>query len=147
MDGNKHIIYNAMRTPDGTVLHSRDRHDYVTHIDANGEKYMVDGGTDYLRRSVNKPPATDLSVYSNDPHEKIRQFMFWGTLGKDPDYTANSLAYTWVALMNLSDGHINAIINTQNHLSDWRKQIFKDELDWRKRHHIFVEEVENYEGS
>ncbi len=47
------LIYNALRTPDGTVLTSRHRHDYVTHIDKNGKEYMIDGGLDYVRSSAN----------------------------------------------------------------------------------------------
>jgi len=141
MNENTHILYNAMRTPDGHILHSRDRHDYLVYTDANGEVYINDGGTDYLHRSLNKIPATDLTVYSNDPHEKIRQFMYWGTLGKE----AQNHDYVWVLLMNLSDPHINAIIKTQTQISKWRIQIFKDELMWRKRHHIFIDEVEDYE--
>ena len=26
------------------IIRSRHRHDYVTHTDANGKEYMVDGG-------------------------------------------------------------------------------------------------------
>lgn len=68
----RHLIYNAVRTPDGTILESRHVHDYATHLDANGDEYMVDGGFDYLRRSVNKVPAEDLSLYSDEKHEVIR---------------------------------------------------------------------------
>ena len=37
------LIYNAIRTPDGTVLESRHKHDYQEYQDANGLEYMVDG--------------------------------------------------------------------------------------------------------
>ena len=47
------ILSNRMRTPDGTILESKHRHDYVTHLDANGREYMLDGGLDYVRGSAN----------------------------------------------------------------------------------------------
>ena len=31
------ILNSRMRTPDGTILESKHRHDYVTHTDANGK--------------------------------------------------------------------------------------------------------------
>jgi len=43
------IVLNRIKTPDGTILTSYHRHNYVSHID-NGELYAVDGGNDYLRR-------------------------------------------------------------------------------------------------
>ena len=62
------LVANRIRTPDGTLLQSYNRHDYKTHIDANGEVYMVDGGLDYSKRSLNKAPPEDLSVYVGDDH-------------------------------------------------------------------------------
>ena len=41
---NPKILSNKMRTPDGTILESKHRHDYVTHTDANGKEYMLDSG-------------------------------------------------------------------------------------------------------
>ena len=49
---NEKYLANRIRTPDGTILESMHRHDYVTYIDANGKEYMVDGGLDYLRRNI-----------------------------------------------------------------------------------------------
>jgi len=37
------ILSNRMKTPDETILESINRHDYVTHTDANGKEYMLDG--------------------------------------------------------------------------------------------------------
>ena len=58
-------VYSAIQTPDGTILESFNRHDYVTHEDTvSGEHYMLDGGLEYTRGSVNKVQAKDLSVYT-----------------------------------------------------------------------------------
>ncbi|MGF1731224.1 DUF7695 domain-containing protein [Photobacterium kasasachensis] len=124
----KHIVLNRIKTPDGTILTSRHRHDYVTHIDANGETYMVDGGTDYLRRNVNTDPFEERSIYTDAPHNEIRQGFFWGTRGKDGNQPVE-----FKPLKELDTAHIEAIIQTQSHLPSWRVEIFKAELAFRKK--------------
>lgn len=69
------IILNQIRTPDGTVLTSWHTHHYVSYVDANGERYVIDGGLDYLRRSSNKTPAENLSQYDNQPFSEIRKYL------------------------------------------------------------------------
>ena len=68
----RNILVNRIMTPDGTILTSRTTHDYVSYVDKNGEKYVVDGGSDYLRRSSNKIPAKEMSIYDDDDFETIR---------------------------------------------------------------------------
>ena len=69
----RQLILNRIQTPDGTILTSRSRHDYVTHTDKNGLVYMVDGGSDYQRVNVHhSAPHIDLSVYDDSPFEEIR---------------------------------------------------------------------------
>ena len=66
---NEQLISNKIRTPDGTILQSFNRHDYKTYIDANGFEYMVDGGIDYLRRIiVDDAPYEELSVSVSYTH-------------------------------------------------------------------------------
>ena len=59
------IILNSIRTPDGTILVSTHRHDYVSYKDANGALYVIDGGNDYLKRNISGP-YEELSLYAND---------------------------------------------------------------------------------
>jgi len=118
------LLRNAMKTPDGTIIESRSQHDYVVHQDANGDTYMVDGGLAYLRRSLNKIPAEDLSVEDGD-HEHNRQHFTWGTYGKDGDQPLR-----YVPLMDLSTNHIKAILRTQI-LDSFRKDLFTEELKYR----------------
>lgn len=102
----KQLIYNAIRTPDGTMLVSYHRHDYKTHLDDNGETYVIDGGLDYIRTSVNKIPAEDLSLYDDEPFEVIREHVFRGGRGKSGK---DELKY--VKLSEVDDEWLGAIID------------------------------------
>jgi hypothetical protein len=119
------IVANRIRTPDGTILESKHRHDYVTYTDANGKQYMVDGGLDYLRRNLHDDaPYTELSVYSDAPHAVIREVFKWGTRGKD-----GKQPLKFVVLKDMTTDHIEAILETQS-LPDYMRKIFLDELDF-----------------
>lgn len=127
MMSDERIVANRIRTPDGTILESMHRHDYVTYTDANGKGYMVDGGLDYLRRNVHDDaPYQELSVYADDPHELIREVFKWGTRGKD-----GKQPLTYVPLKDLTDDHIEAILETQTHIQEHIRKIFLDELSFR----------------
>lgn len=124
---NRVLLRNAMKTPDGTVIESTHRHDYVVHEDENGQFYMVDGGLSYLRRSLNEPPAQDLSIYSiPGDHEFNRQHFRWGTYGKDGDQPLRR-----VILADMSTNHIEAILETQEHIQASTRKFFEEELKYR----------------
>lgn len=129
------IIRNIIKTPDGTILESTNRHDYTSYVDSNGETYINDGGKDYLRRSRNIEPFEDLSVYSTDDIERIRTYFQWGTYGKNGDQELKVKV-----LSELSNAHIEAIIETQKHLDDEIIDIFKRELQYRDEKDIFIED-------
>ena len=62
-------------------------------------------------------------------HMLVRGKMQWGTYGKsgkDP--------LTWVYLYNLTDEHIQAILDTQHHIQKSTRRLFKRELRLRKRY-------------
>jgi hypothetical protein len=121
------LVSNRIRTPDGTILESRHRHDYVTYIDANGKEYMVDGGLDYLRRNIHDDaPYEELSLYCNSDHEAIREVFRWGTRGID-----GKQPLTWLVLKDMTTDHVEAIIETQTHLRDHIRQVFVNELNFR----------------
>ena len=123
----REILSNKMRTPDGTVLHSVHRHNYVTHTDANGKEYMLDGGWDYVRRSVNGDEKL-LTVWSDDSHEVIREVVTWGTYGREGDQLI-----THVKIADMYDDHLQACLDTQE--ATMRLALYKvmqDELEYRK---------------
>ena len=64
------VVYSALRTPDGTLLESKHRHDFVSHEDANGKTYMLDGGLDYIRSSCNGDEVF-IEVTLDYPHEIV----------------------------------------------------------------------------
>ena len=120
------ILSNRMRTPDGTILESRHRHDYVTHLDKNGKEYMLDGGLDYVRSSANGDEEF-LTVYQDDPHEVIRLLVKWGTFGKNGD---EPLKY--VAIADMDPYHLRACLDTQQ--KTMRPALYKvmqDEVEYR----------------
>jgi hypothetical protein len=121
------LISNRIRTPDGTILESIHRHDYVTYTDANGKEYMVDGGLDYLRRNIHDDaPYEELSLYCNSDHSLIREAFKWGTRGID-----GKQPLTWLVLKDMATDHVEAILETQTHLRDHIRQVFVNELNFR----------------
>ena len=125
---DKYLIYSAIRTPDGTILESKHRHDFVTHIDANGEYYQNDGGIDYFRRSINKEKAEDLSLYSDDAHEKLREVISRGGRGKNGD---EELKY--VLLKDIDDKWLEAIIEYEelNRPNNKYLPVYREEVKFR----------------
>ena len=119
------ILSNKMRTPDGTMLESEHRHDYVTHLDANGNKYMLDGGLDYVRCSANGDEEM-LTVYDDDPHEDIRGVVKWGTYGKNGDETL-----VHVRIADMSTQHLQACLDTVKTMRPALRYVMQKELEYR----------------
>ena len=121
------LLRNAIQTPDGTILESRTRHDYKEYEDANGWVYVVDGGLDYIRRTVNKnAPATDLSLTEDMPHFMVRDYVTWGTYGK-----AGDQPLSYITIADMSDGHLQAVLDTQKNMYPQVRDLMQDELEYR----------------
>lgn len=135
----KTIILNQIRTPDGTIIRSMHRHDCVTHVDKNGLMYMVDGGTDYLRRTVHEEaPYEELSIYEDDPFEVIRENYCRGGRGKD-----GTQPLTWVPMSQMSDAWLAACIvyNEERGMGDsFANDMYKKEQEYRKLNNIIIPE-------
>jgi len=124
---NRKLLVSRIITPDGTVLESKHRHDYVEHLDKNGETYMLDGGIDYIRTNINKEEAKPAHIFTDDSHEIIREGFTWGTRGKTGKDTLR-----YVVLKDLTTEHIQAILDTQMNISEDFRKVFLDELVYRK---------------
>jgi len=119
------LVRNAMRTPDGTIIRSRHRHDYVTHKDANGSEYMLDGGLDYVRSSANGDEEY-MAVTLEDTHEVVREACDWGTYGKNGD---QELSY--ITLCDMETEHIQAVLLNVATINPGIRTAMESELEYR----------------
>ena len=118
------LIANIWRTPSGSILQSKHRHDLVMDSDGN----FIDGGLSYIRMGGNiSEQWENLCVYSTDPHEKKRDSFRWGSYGPNGDQPIK-----WLLLKDLETSHIEAIIETQWHLPEHIRDMFVDEIEFRK---------------
>jgi hypothetical protein len=120
------LLVNRWMTPDGTILQSKDRHDFVGYTDADGASYYVDGGVGgyYIRVSGN---LTSMCLYDDDEHSEIRKYFSWKSYGKDGEQPGE-----WFVLKDMTSEHIRAIIETQRQLLGTPVlEVFKNELKFR----------------
>ena len=132
------LLANRIITPDGTMLQSYHRHDYKTYIDENGKEYMIDGGLEYQRTNIHDDaPHTDACVYDTDPHTEIREAFHWGSYGKGGDQPLKR-----IKLSEMSNNHIEAILQTQHHIGPHIRKAFEDEQQYRLDNNINIEDTE-----
>jgi len=130
----KQLLVNALMTPDGTVIQSNHRHDYVTHIDAtNGKGYMIDGGVDYIRCS-NHGDERMMTYTIDSSLNDLRQWFTWGTYGIKGDQP-----FKRVKLRDMSNTHIINILETQFHVQGDMREMFENEIAYRHENDIIVE--------
>lgn len=122
------ILHNSIMCPDGTILVSKHRHDFQQHKQEDGREYFVDGGFDYQRIGYSDHNYVNLSVYSDEPHEKIREHFEW-TRNFDKDMN-KLLKPEVVKLKDITDDHLNALVK-------WTKEGYPEEIN-----KVFVDEVQ-----
>lgn len=122
------IVFNRIRTPDGTLLTSTHRHDFVAYLDANGCKYVVDGGLDYLRRSYPSDfPPDELSIYSDASFDVIRESVAWNI------ESASDHSPHWVAIEQLDTKYIRQILDSPRWIAQRMRKILEQELAFRSQ--------------
>lgn len=135
VDLGRILIANRIQTPDGTILWSRYTHDCVFYEDANGERYMLDGGNDLYRRvSDNVEKAKDVSIYDDVNWDVQREYRLRGTF----DQEGNRV---WVPLSKLSNDHLQAILEYNNeHQKPLSNIEILAEIAYRKENKIEIPE-------
>jgi len=127
---NNNIVYNAIQTPDGTILQSKYRHDYVEYTDKNGQYYMVDGGLDYPRRGFDKADYIDLyKLFKDCTLNECTQYLMWG---QNYDKDMNKLPETiFKPICELTTDHIQAILDGNYCKDEMYLYVFNYELSTR----------------
>lgn len=137
LDNQIHLVANRWECPDGTILQSKHRHDFVEYVDEQGNYYCCDGGTGYYIRTSGN--LIDRCIRSTDPFELQREFFMWGSYGKDDGKQDKK----YIPLRELTDLHLNAILETQEHIrGTYVEVLMLAEVEYRKVHGLTVEEKE-----
>ena len=125
----RQLIYNSVTCLDcGETLVSNYTHDYKT---CNcSQQTMVDGGLSYAKfggKDLNRVQKNHL--YSDSPHEKVRQVIARGSRGKSGK---ESLSY--ILLKDIDDDYLKAIIEYEqkNRPDNPLIKIYKNEQEFRK---------------
>lgn len=132
----KFKIYSGLKTPDGTILHSKHQHDCVMHKDKNGKVYMLDGGLEYTRCSGHGDEEL-IEVYSDEPFEKVREYCYRNSLGnpKSKNFPRQQIIF----LKDMINEHLNALLTyciPQNKYLP----LYKMEIEYRKQNNITIKE-------
>lgn len=138
MELNKFKIYSGLKTPDGTILHSRHQHDYVTYKDKNGREYLLDGGhtSGYVRCSGWGDEEL-IQIYSTDDFETVRKYCFRSGYGK-PDAEDYGI-YRITFLDKMTDGHLEALMTYCKEDNQYLP-LYKMEIEYRKQNNIKIDE-------
>lgn len=131
----RQILYNGLRTPDGTIISSKYRHDYVTHLDKNGKTYMIDGGLDYVRCSNNGDEFI-LTIYSDDPIILKRRFVKRWNVFIGKYVSLEDMSNIWL------DNTIEFLLQIRERFTQDYLLTFIQEKQYRIENEIFIPEDE-----
>ena len=105
---------------------------FQMHKQQDGREYFVDGGLLYQRIGHSDNEYTNLCVYSDDSHEKIREHFEWA---RNFDKDMNKLPQPEIIkLKDITDDHLMKLVEWTN--SGCPKEIHKvfvDEIEYRNQ--------------
>lgn len=131
----RQIVYNAVlcKVCSKTIV-SRHRHDYNTCGCPNHAS--VDGGMSYLRHGALDLELIELlTVYADEPFEKVRQHATRGSRGK-----SGKEPLTWVKLAEMTDEHLAAVLAFGG--AEWHLKLIAKELQYRHENNISITDPE-----
>lgn len=100
------IFANRIICPDGTILHSRHRHDFVRHVQDDGREYFLDGGPFYVRVGGSDNDYTLDTITDLNTHDEIREAYVWGKRS-----LTNSSGISWIRLKDMDSDHVENVIS------------------------------------
>ena len=133
----RYCLYNAIKTPDGNILCCQSANSLVTYTDTiSHEEYLVEDRGNRVCLSTNVVPYEELSVFSDDPFEKVRTIKCF-----IPSPQFNKGTINIVSLEEMDDEYITHILENLKNLNgnelvglyfkefEYRVQLFKEKLD------------------
>lgn len=109
-----------------TLLFSYTTHDFK--VCSCDNKTMVDGGLSYPKYGGNDMSfVSPITIYSNDPFEKVRNYHCRGARGK-----SGKEPLKWIPLCKMTDEHLAAVIEYGG--APWHLELISKELQYRREH-------------
>lgn len=126
-------VFSAIITPDGTMLHSTDRHDFKCHTDTKtGRDYCIDGGNDYQKIVGTSKDLQSIIIRIKDPISVVREIVGRGGYGVNGDES-----FRCCLLMNMSDSWVeNSVEYVEG--DECMEHLYKQELLYRALNNITV---------
>lgn len=125
------ILQNALYFPAHEVyLPSTHVHDYREFEYLPGFTAMVDGGKEYIHRSVTPPEHAHLVIpwdlSSDNPWELVTERLLWGSLPRDKTLPQ---VHTHRPIRILAKDHLEAILANVPNIGPVHRQVVKYWLD------------------
>jgi hypothetical protein len=122
----RQLVYNAVKCLKcNKTIVSYNRHDYKECGCSN--RAMVDGGTDYERYGAKVLDFIEkISVYDDEPFEKVRQYAYRGSRGED-----GKQPLTYISLCDMELDHLYAVLDYGG--VQWHLDLIKKEIEFKEK--------------
>lgn len=126
---NIQMVFNGLKTPDGTLIYSNHVNHYSEHLDKiSKEYYSVTGGLSYKEISLNNKKPKVITITINHPYKVIRRYY------RHPVETKDGTIY--VPLKNIPIFYLKKVIDYVNNgeikIALFIKNILIKEINFRE---------------